>query len=301
MAQRPAVGFSTAQSYRYMAALAQSDAAPLHGDCSDPVMIELRGQQSVLLSRLDEWSNDTPMDLGLALDHFEGWGWSRGFQRPKLTTAYVSVRCRKCTECLRKRAKLWTARAIDEIAAANRTWFGTLTLRPEAQFMYRMLADKAAHVGGSRWAQLTSTEQFKDIVKQVSPDLTKWIKRARKNSGATLRYLLVSEAHKSGDPHFHILLHEHAGTATKAVLEDSWKLGFSHWRLCGHDKKAAIYACKYLAKSAITRVRASAKYGTAGPRLMSDRLVADHAASLARERSTVAEKKRSLSPRKGTL
>lgn len=289
MGQRPSVALKTARAYQYMAALANSDVAPLHGDCSDPKVIELRGQQSPLLHRLDQWANDSDMDM---YDAGNGkTGYIGGYSRPKLTTAYVSVRCRKCIECLRKRAKLWTARAIDEIAAAQRTWFGTLTLTPQAQFIYRVKADKAASHAGSAWQSLTPVEQFGDIVKQIGPELQRWLKRVRKNSGASLRYLLVSEAHKSGSPHFHILLHEHEGRATKAVLEESWKLGFSHWRLCDRDKKAAVYACKYLAKSAITRVRPSKRYGTDGPRLATDRALRGHIASLA-ERSTVMEKTR---------
>lgn len=288
MPQRPRVGLKTARMYQYMAALVNDDVAPLHGDCSDPYVIELSGEQSELLSRLDQWSNDTE------IDYFDAGGGrvahTLGYKPSKITTAYVSVRCRKCTECLRKRAKLWTARAIDEIAASQRTWFGTLTLRPQEQFIARVKADKAASKAGSAWQSLTPDEQFKDIVKQINPELTRWIKRVRKNTGASLRYLLVSEAHKSGDPHFHILLHEHEGRAVKAKLEETWKLGFSHWRLCDRDKKAAIYACKYLAKSAITRVRSSAKYGTAGPRLATDRAMLGRAESLARSRSTEAEK-----------
>lgn len=301
MAQRPSVGLSTARTYQYMAKLVGSDVAPLHGDCSDPKVIELRGQQSPLLSRLDQWANDTPFERGQVLDHFEGWGWTDGFDRPKLTTAYVSVRCRKCSKCLAKRAKLWTARAIDEIAAANRTWFGTLTLSPEQQFRFRCLADRAVTLGGTRWRSLDETEQFKETVKQINPELTKFLKRARKNSGAVLRYLLVTEAHKSGLPHFHLLLHEHEHTATKVVLEAAWKLGFSKFKLVDQDKRASVYVCKYLAKSAITRVRASGKYGTAGPRLMTDRMLNGHAASLAAMPINRGGKEKSLSKRKGTL
>lgn len=69
------------------------------------------------------------------------------------------------------------------------------------------------------------------------------------------------EAHKSGDPHLHILVHEPEGPVTKALLEKQWNLGFSHWRLVGADRKAAVYACKYLGKEALTRVRASFRYG----------------------------------------
>lgn len=270
---RPAtVGLRTARSYAYMARLAEADAAPLHGDCSDPFIIEVVGQDVLYRTRLDQWNADEDLDYYPDFASAR-YGYTKEAARPALTTAYLSVRCRKCVQCLRVRAKLWTARSIDEIAASNRTWFGTLTLSPESQFIARVKADHAAARGGTRWQSLSPVEQFKDRVKQINPDLTRFLKRVRKNSGAVLRYLLVSEAHKSGDPHFHILIHEHSGSATKAVLEEAWKLGFSHWRLCERDKKAAVYACKYLAKSAITRVRASRNYGTAGPRLMTERMM----------------------------
>ena len=47
------------------------------------------------------------------------------------------VRCRKCDGCLAHKARLWIARGVDEIKASTRTWFGTLTVRPEDRFVLR--------------------------------------------------------------------------------------------------------------------------------------------------------------------
>lgn len=171
------------------------------------------------------------------------------------------TRCRKCPECLSHRRRLWSARASDELKASHRTWFATLTIRPDERFIASMhaasLADAAGH--GS-WASMTAENQFRYLVKHLNREIDRFLKRVRKN-GAPFRYLLVSEAHKDGFPHFHLLIHEAALPLTKRLLESNWRLGFSQFRLVGNDTRSAFYVCKYLSKSAQTRVRASKRYG----------------------------------------
>jgi len=170
-------------------------------------------------------------------------------------------RCRQCEPCLKHRRRLWTARAVDEIAASNRTWFGTLTVAPAERFRLRVLAErKHLRASGENLHDLTSDEQFRLVAAELNREATLWLKRLRKTQPA-LRYLLVTEAHKSGDPHLHLLLHEGAQPVAKRSLEACWKLGYSNWRLVDQDRGAAVYVCKYLAKSALTRVRASIRYG----------------------------------------
>src|SRR3546814_836309 len=83
-------------------------------------------------------------------------------------------------------------------------------------------------------------------------------------TGVPLRYLLVVEPHDDGFPHFHILMHEQDSPVRKALLEEQWRSGFSHWRLVkNEDPRSVYYACKYLTKSHQTRVRASRRYGQA--------------------------------------
>lgn len=173
----------------------------------------------------------------------------------------LGARCRKCEQCLAHRRRLWTARAVDEIEASRRTWFGTLTVRPEDRFLLRCKADARAQARG--WeplSLLSQPEAFRHLASELNREATKFLKRLRKKSKG-LRYILVTEAHKSGDPHLHLLLHEHEDAATKRQLEEQWRLGFSHWRLVDRDSSAAVYVCKYLAKEAQTRVRASLHYG----------------------------------------
>lgn len=172
-----------------------------------------------------------------------------------------AARCRKCEQCLAHRRRLWTARAIDEVSASERTWFGTLTVAPAHRFRLAVLAErKHLRRGGESLSSLEPPERFKLLAASLGEEVTKFFKRLRKKHGG-LRYLLVTERHKSGDPHLHLLLHEAKQPVTKATLEEQWRLGFSHWRLVDRDPGAATYVCKYLAKDALTRVRASQHYG----------------------------------------
>jgi hypothetical protein len=160
--------------------------------------------------------------------------------------------------CLKARAATWAERARVECARAKRTWFVTLTLRPEEQ--YRALAQ--ARVEGIGFDDLPEEEQFLRRHRVISRWLTLFIKRVRKASGAKLRYVLVAERHKSGLPHYHLLLHEVEGAVKHAVLRAQWRLGFMTAKLVPEgDASPARYVSKYLAKAAEARVRASVRYG----------------------------------------
>lgn len=259
---------------------------PLHGDCSEPVTHEVRGRESDLLERLKgvQWAKGDDV-----LDYAPGYGWIGEDQLPAVSprsiTAYVTVRCRRCELCLAYRRRLWTARAIAETNVSHRTWFGTLTFRPSARFRVRMVTDEQVRRRRcERIEDVDQEEQFKLMARTAARDVTLFLKRVRKNSGAALRYLLVTEAHEDGFPHFHLLLHESSDRrVVKQMLEDNWRAGFSHWRLVNNqDAKVTGYVCKYLSKSASTRVRASQKYGDVTSRL-SERL-RDAVASEARKR-----------------
>lgn len=95
---------------------------------------------------------------------------------------------------------------------------------------------------------------------------------------AEFSYLLVAEKHKSGRPHWHVLLHEKHAFALirsaeyyvtrkgvvrvddKAMIRKHWRFGFTQFELC-RDHRSAGYLCKYLAKDMLWRVRASIGYG----------------------------------------
>lgn len=189
-------------------------------------------------------------------------------------TVRISVKCRKCGWCRKMHAGDWAARALAEYDGSARTWMATLTLAPEQHARVRALATKGVGVptrtGGVRYVvspdlhfeQGTPEMQFARLVRIIGHDLTLFLKRVRKNAHAPFRYLLVAEAHQSGLPHFHMLVHEKSEQAPirKQVMKDAWDLGFSKFSLV-ESSGGAVYVCKYMAKDALTRVRASFKYG----------------------------------------
>jgi hypothetical protein len=188
-------------------------------------------------------------------------------ERETPTVATIETPCRKCEPCLLTRSQLWAARARDEIAIAPRTWFGTLTLAPAQALQAKFAAEIELTKRGHCLDEVSKADHFRAVAAVVSPEITRTLKRIRKNSEARIRYLLVCEAHEGGGPHdgvphWHILLHEHHGKVTKRKLEASWRYGFSHFRLVDKQAtKTAWYVCKYLSKSALARVRASQSYG----------------------------------------
>lgn len=213
--------------------------------CVAPIALPLKGLPSPLDVIAQQWE-DGPWRLS-----------------PVITE--LSVRCRKCENCLKHRKRLWAARAIDEVNASNRTWFGTLTVNPAERFRCQLLAEQwLLSRGHGAWSKQEPDNKFKALVKVLGAEITKWLKRVRKASGAPLRYLLVSEAHKDGFPHFHLLIHEQALPVTERTLRRQWRLGFSQFVLVDREApKAAGYVCKYLTKDALTRVRGSVRYGRA--------------------------------------
>lgn len=174
----------------------------------------------------------------------------------------LHVRCRKCAKCRKVRSRMWYARALLETEQAQRTWFGTITFSEQNHFLSLARARRDGTRRGVVWEELTPDEQFARVDKQNAVHLQLWLKRVRKQSKASLRYLLVCEAHKSGLPHYHCLVHEQRGSARVSwrTLAGQWKLGFTNMKLVS-DPQQAGYLCKYLSKEARARVRASARYG----------------------------------------
>lgn len=188
----------------------------------------------------------------------------------------MHAKCRKCADCLRLRRREWTVRALSETQAAQRSWFGTLTCNPEATFRMTVLVRRRLMRGGTEMERLSATERYRELCHEISQELTRYLKRVRKHSGAPLRYLAVFEAHKSGFPHLHVLLHETTlASVRKKVLDAHWiHMGFTHWRLveAGGNPRAALYVAKYIAKDG-GRVRASIRYGkTTRPKAIAGRM-----------------------------
>lgn len=172
----------------------------------------------------------------------------------------MTTPCRKCDRCLARRRALWSFRAKNEVSLSVRTWFGTLTLSPENHHLYLSMARERMSAQDIDFDTLDPKDQFALRHQAIGVALTKWLKRIRKESGARLRYLLVAEAHKSGLPHYHILVHERSGQVGERTLRQQWTLGFSKFNIV-NETSQATYVCKYLSKTAAARVRASAGYG----------------------------------------
>lgn len=215
--------------------------------------------------------------------------------------------CRtQCEACLGARKRLWSARALTEARRSHRTWQITLTARPDELYRAQCIAMRETHRFGLhpvskteivRWADLTPGDQFGHKVRVLGEDVTRWLKRVRKRcveewvlAGATheelhgsFRYLLVVEAHKSGEPHWHLLLHETSPDRPirydwlnlpprrpsmrewwmPSQVDARWALGFSNFKLKPADE--VTYVTKYLTKSLLARVRASKRYGEHTP------------------------------------
>lgn len=208
----------------------------ISGNCSDPYLTEIVGER-------ERGDPTTPHSIVVELE----------------------TRCRRCENCRKHRANLWRARASAEVRNSLRTWFGTLTMRPDAH----MLMKFRACVQAPDFEARSEEERFKLLCAQHGRELTLFLKRVRKESRAPLRYIAVAEKHTkqlAGLPHLHILLHEQSSifTAKKEMLQRQWEWGFTNFKLLdgeAEERKRVNYVCKYIAKEAGARVRASMRYG----------------------------------------
>jgi len=140
-------------------------------------------------------------------------------KRVQPITIEIEARCRKCFACKRRRSMFWQGRAMTEFQNADRTLFGTFSMSPEEHCRLDDLITIRLAEGRVNFNELSSDEIFQERVKEFGAEVTKWIKRVRKQlrlAPQSLRYLLIAEVHDSdrtsdemrGRPHFHILLHE---------------------------------------------------------------------------------------------
>ena len=123
----------------------------------------------------------------------------------------ISVRCRKCKPCLARRRGQWAERAVLEFisteARERRTWFGTLTLKPQQAAMLLARADKRARQRGETF-NATDKDAWTHLALAGSPLVTAYLKRVRKAAVSTLRYVVVAEPHKSGLVHQQMPVHQ---------------------------------------------------------------------------------------------
>lgn len=251
--------------------------------CSDPFQFTLEGRSPVLVGR-DEWGDVRRVsEFSPNLRPTPG----KEYGADQVIWLDIDTACRRCEHCLQRRAARWAYRAQSELVEAPRSWFVTLTLTPARQFEMMARARKRLREAGTDWNTLTPEEQFQERHNECGRELTKYLKRVRKGlrrclrcagckaGGAcnrpeepvSLRYILVAEAHKSGLPHYHALIHERSGqhlTWWRIVREWETRMGFAQAKVVDltAGRKAAWYVAKYLGKAALARVRASQRYGS---------------------------------------
>lgn len=237
----------------------------------------------------------------------EVWGrYSRTGKQVKGIWVDVNTRCRKCQSCLDRKAKYWAARAMDEYVQSSATWMLTLTCTPEFHYEMDARMRQPLYVAGKLvrhevgpFNGLASATLFRLRAREIGYEITKYLKRIRKERGA-FRYLLVAERHMKdpnspvfGRPHFHVLLHEQdnalvlphewqvskgfceadcknhgrplyhktAGEAhDAAIVRTQWAHGWTKLVRCG-NAQSALYVCKYVSKDPMARVRSSQGYG----------------------------------------
>lgn len=212
------------------------------GDCESPVSRDLMGQPVIKSPASHKWRTGADGLPARLLLH---------------------VRCRKCGCCLQHRRRLWRERARAELRQADRTWFGTLTYSPEEYFRALSHARVAAEAAGCPLGDMQHRDRY--LLAVLNRHVTLMLKRLRESAGTQFRYLLVAERHKSGNVHFHALIHELSEFAPvrKSALDAQWPHGFCQWRLA--TPAAAAYIAKYATKALCGRIRASQNYGKERP------------------------------------
>lgn len=230
------IDVSRARVWRYAQHLTGGYSANLAGSCTAPITRSMRGRPDPVM-----------LTVGLETD--------------KTVNVDIEVPCRRCEACLKRRAAHWRLRAMAEIELANRTWFGTLTVRPEMRFRLEATARHRLTRQGVIWDDLEPHDRFKETTKCLVREFQLFAKRLRKRH--KFRHLLIAEKHKDGFPHLHLLVHEMGEPVRHRELTDQWKLGFSTWKLVPTDEgsRAASYVCKYLSKAMEASVVASLRYG----------------------------------------
>lgn len=183
-----------------------------------------------------------------------------------LSVHLTGLPCRKCTRCLYVRASMWRDRIFDEIHRYERTWFVTLTLNPAWQ--QKVFMDEMKIRNSSGWLDTDFDQQGSEWALRssgASKLVTNWLKRVRKpqkgEEAVGLRYVAVTERHKTGLPHLHLLMHEVSGNLTYRRICDRWTHGFADASLVRDPKKAGWYVAKYVTKDSLTRMRSSQHYG----------------------------------------
>lgn len=212
---------------------------------------------------------------------------------PRAIGVRLGAACRKCSGCLRHKRKIWRARAMHEtLTNDRRTWFVTLTFRPDSQLAATNRARRRLSKEGVDFDGLGANAQYVERGKELYSVVQKYFKRLRKGKtvykkdGTPLkeertqfRYFVVMETENREHEehlHFHAVIHEMTTPITERRIRRHWYDGFAHAKLVSNsDVEDVSSYCtkttKYLTKSDLCRVRASKHYGALKPSERSER------------------------------
>lgn len=193
--------------------------------------------------------------------------------REPARTLSTAVRCRRCEGCRRETRFMWAKRAVKEWIRASqhggRTWFVTLTFRPEEHYKLQTKARLRLREQGIDLDALGARERYAEVLEEYNAELKRFLDRLRKGRRdrgwdvVKFRYVGVPEPHQSGHLHYHLLLHETSLDAplVKRRIEEAWGLGFVNAKLVT-SPEGTLYTTKYLGKHHYEgRIRVSKHYG----------------------------------------
>jgi hypothetical protein len=165
--------------------------------------------------------------------------------------------CRKCDKCILFRRLRWRDRIRREIAFAPRSWMVTLTFSD-------------LHLSGIRLqAAADRSKPFETALERACyKHVQRYLKRVRKMGKCQFRYVGIFElGAQTGRGHYHLIVSEvhRSNPVLKRVLNDQWRSFVEAHLVSGGDGDPASYVSKYLTKSAVTRPRASRRYGEPAP------------------------------------
>jgi len=131
-----------------------------------------------------------------------------------------------------------------ELQEAPVTWFVTLTFKPQArEKLFSGDVDK----------HKAALFELTDYMKRLRHHVASGVEKAR------LRFVAVTEDHKDGTPHIHLLVHgQRPQLNARTFKKARWPHGFIDARIA--DADTAAYLTKYLTKEN-ARLRASTRYG----------------------------------------